>query len=318
MSYVYAKGKRAKKAKINYKKIVIVIAIIVVVILIIYHNSKKTNSEEIIETTAQVVSEPIMEENNVEIAISEPQEDEKIKALIENKIAQKNLKKENFAFFYYNVETNKSYFYNEESYFRGASTVKVPVAMLYYDKINNGELTLNSTLEYTSDCYESGSGLTDYAYDFSDKVPIHFLLEQSIVNSDNTANNILVKNVGKKQYRYEIAEYSGLEFQDEFYTDNITCAKYGFDILKHLYENIENYSGLIEYMQRSSNEKYLKKYVDNYKIAHKYGSYDGNVHDYGIVFGKTTYLIGVYTKGIANADELIANISLEISNAVNK
>ena len=60
--------------------------------------------------------------------------------------------------------------------------------------------------------------------------------------------------------------------------------------------------------------EYLKKYIDSYDVAHKYGSMDGYVHDYGIVFGKSTYLIGVFTKNIPRADELIANISLKVLN----
>lgn len=57
---------------------------------------------------------------------------------------------------------------------------------------------------------------------------------------------------------------------------------------------------------------YLKKYVTDIDIAHKYGSYNGYVHDYGIVYGKNTYLIGIFTKEISNASELIATISRDI------
>ena len=121
------------------------------------------------------------------------------------------------------------------------------------------------------------------------------------------------------QYRYDISKYTEVELSDEFYENNITSARYGYDLLKHIYENLDDYNDLIEYMERSSNGKYLKEYVsDNYKIAHKYGSFEGNVHDYGIVFGNTTYMIGVYTKSVANASELIADISLEVSNVINK
>ena len=67
-------------------------------------------------------------------------------------------------------------------------------------------------------------------------------------------------------------------------------------------------------MKQSSNGEYLKKYISDYEVAHKYGSYNGYVHDYGIVFGEDTYLIGVFTKNVSNADELIAKISLDVLN----
>ena len=65
-------------------------------------------------------------------------------------------------------------------------------------------------------------------------------------------------------------------------------------------------------MKQSSNGEYLKKYVTEYDVAHKYGSYEGNVHDYGIVYAESPYLIGVFTNGVAQADELIADISRQV------
>ena len=75
---------------------------------------------------------------------------------------------------------------------------------------------------------------------------------------------------------------------------------------------------MLDYLKKSSNGQYLKKYIEDYDVAHKYGSYNGYVHDYGIVFGETNYLIGIFTKNIANADEFIADTSLKIFNEVNK
>ena len=194
----------------------------------------------------------------------------------------------------------------------------MPVAMVYYDKIRNGEMTLEDTIAYTSECYEPGGGLTDYTYSVGDEVPINFLLEQSVVNSDNTAVNILVENLGYENYRRQIANYTDIELPEEFYETNITSANYAYDVVNHLYENIDNYSELIGYLKISSEGKYLKKYLQNNDVAHKYGSYNGYVHDYGIVFGETNYLIGIFTKNIPNADEFIADTSLKIFNEVNK
>ena len=69
---------------------------------------------------------------------------------------------------------------------------------------------------------------------------------------------------------------------------------------------------MIGYMKQSSFGEYLKKYISEYDVAHKYGSYAGNVHDYGIVFADSPYLIGVYTQNVPGADELIANISRQV------
>ena len=184
--------------------------------------------------------------------------------------------------------------------------------MIYYDKIRNGELTEESTLQYTSDDYEAGGGTTASTYNVGNYIPISFLLEQSIINSDNTAVNILIDGIGYRKSRELMAQYSDEEFIDDFYTSNLTKASFGFDIINHIYQNQENYQELIGYMKQSSFGEYLKKYITEYDVAHKYGSYAGNVHDYGIVFADSPYLIGVYTQNVPNADELIANISRQV------
>lgn len=252
-------------------------------------------------------------ENSEEVAeIIESTEDEEIKNLITEIKTQNNLTEENFAFFYYNPQTQKYYFDNQSKYFKAASTVKVPVAIMYYDKIKNGELTKETTLQYTSDDYEEGGGTTASLYNVGDNIPISYLLEQSIVNSDNTAVNILIDGIGYRKCREQIAEFSDEQFTEEFYTTNLTTADLGYNIMNCIYQNQTDYEELIGFMKKSSNGEYLKKYVTEYDVAHKYGSYAGNVHDYGIVYSDSPYLIGIYTQGVSGADELIANISRQV------
>ena len=332
-----------QKAKKDIKRriIILVTCLIFIIIIIQLQNQKQevsANQEsENIEETAQkqeienennesaeketkentVSSENTKAENpeenkNQESEPKEPTEDEKIKGLITQIKAQNNLTSENFAFFYYNPQTKKYYFDNENKYFKGASTVKVPVAMIYYDKIRNGELTLESKLKYTSEDYEAGGGATAGTYKVGQSIPINFLLEQSIVNSDNTAVNILIDGIGYRKCREQIAKYSNKQYIEEFYTSNLVTADLGYNIIKNLYENQQNYQELISYMKKSSNGQYLKKYIPEHEVAHKYGSYAGNVHDYGIVYSANPYLVGVYTQGVSGADELIANISRQV------
>ena len=300
------------KNKKKYNIFILIIVIIVTSTFII--GSKKNSKSDAYIVENEVAIETI---SNDESTI-EPVEDEQIKKIVEDLIEDKGLTTSDFSLFYYNIDLEKYYFYNENTYFTAASTIKMPIAMLYYDKIRNGELNLDDTITYTSDCYEAGSGTTDYIYSVGSNVPINFLLEQSIVNSDNTAINILIKNLEYENCKQQIAKYSTIELDENFYSSNIINARYAYDIVNHLYKNLEDYSELLDYLKKSSNGQYLKKYIEDYDVAHKYGSYNGYVHDYGIVFGETNYLIGIFTKNIANADEFIADTSLKIFNEVNK
>ena len=320
------KGKHSKKEtdklKINYKilKIGIVICVIIAIGIIVYshitQNKQEINKEaeeqkeqESVETAS--IEEPIVEETNIEETV-----DTNIENLINQIMAENNLNENNFFFFYYNIEEKKYYFYNENTYFTAASTIKVPVAMLYYDKISEGELTLSDTLLYNSDDYEAGDGSTAADYSIGERIPISYLLEQTIVNSDNTALNILINNIGYRKCKKELTKYSDEKLTEAFYNSNVANVSYYYDVLQYLYQNTDKYSELIEYMEISSNGGYLKANLPQYEVAHKYGSYDGYVHDYGIIYGQNTYLIGVFTKGITNANDLIADIGEQVVTCV--
>ena len=323
------KGKHSKgrqdmvkeRAKKDIKKRLIILIICLVLIILVIQTQNEDKQVSTQEETIQELEENNNQENDNEeqIAVEEvitPSEDEEIKNLITEIKTANNLTETNFAFFYYNPQTQRYYFDNQDKYFKGASTIKVPVAMIYYDKIRNGELTLESTLQYTSDDYEEGGGTTASTYNVGNYVPISFLLEQSIINSDNTAVNILIDGIGYRNCRELMTQYSDEEFINDFYTSNLTKASFGYDIINHIYQNQENYQQIIEYMKQSSFGEYLKKYITEYDVAHKYGSYAGNVHDYGIVYADSPYLIGVFTNGVSGADELIANISRQVLNKI--
>lgn len=310
------KDKVKERAKKDIKRRLLILTICLVLIILVI----QMQNEDRQVSTQEETNQDLEENNNEEqIAVEEvvtPSEDEEIKNLITEIKTANNLTESNFAFFYYNPQTQKYYFDNEDTYFKAASTVKVPVAMIYYDKIRNGELTLESTLQYTSDDYEAGGGTTSSTYNIGNYIPISFLLEQSIINSDNTAVNILIDGIGYRNCRELMTQYSDEEFIEDFYISNLTKASFGFDIINHIYQNQENYQQLIEDMKQSSFGEYLKKYITEYDVAHKYGSYAGNVHDYGIVYADSPYLIGVFTNGVSGADELIANISRQVLNKI--
>ena len=184
---------RAKK-QIAQKLIILIICLSCVVVIIQTQNENKEVSvsqdksvEQQKEENQEQEETEENEENNADSNNKEsqtetqevpttPTEDEEIKNLIAEIKTENNLTADNFAFFYYNPHTQKYYFDNQDKYFKGASTVKVPVAMIYYDKIRNGELTEESTLQYTSDDYEAGGGTTASKYQVGNYIPISFLL----------------------------------------------------------------------------------------------------------------------------------------------
>ncbi len=315
------KGKHSKeeksKLKIDSKVLKIGFSICVVIAIgIIIYSYMMRNKEDANKQVEEQKEEESIETANIEEPIIEETLDNNIQNLINQIMIENNLNENNFFFFFYNVEEKKYYFYNENTYFTAASTIKVPVAMLYYDKIADGELNLSDTIIYHSDDYETGDGSTAADYSVGEKIPISYLLEQTIVNSDNMALNILINHIGYQKCKEELSKYSDIELIEDFYTSNVANVSYYYDVLQYLYQNTEKYSELITNMKKSSGGGYLKADLPQYEVAHKYGSYDGYVHDYGIIYGQNTYLIGVFTKGIANASDLIADIGEQVVTCV--
>lgn len=335
--------KKVKRRKKILRNSIVLIIIAFAIYIKFYYKKEPTKNMANEEKIAETISTNIVTENNVETnevteenstdevvyviedideveyTIAYATEDEEVKAIVQEYMTSRNLTEENFAFFYYKPETQNFYFYNENKFFTAASTMKVPIAMIYYDKINNGELTLDKTLQYKSNNYEAGGGTTNSLYKVGDYIPISFLLEQMIVNSDNTAWKILMSGLGGNSASRKLAmQYANREIPSNFTSENIISAGYGYDIIKNIYENQEKYEELISYMKRSSGGGYLKKDISDYEIAHKYGSYDGNIHDYGIVYCEEPYIIGIFTSKVANAEDLIAEMNKSILEIQNK
>lgn len=323
----HARRKRLEenRKKVKIKLLSVIICLFLVVIVLQLVNPKEDNEEQ--ETSVAIEENEVNketeeakaegEEQKEEVIEIEPSESEEVKSLIETIKVDNSLTGDNFSFFYYNLKTKEYYLDNGDKWFTAASTTKVPIAMLYYDKINSKEVTIDTTYLYRSSDYEEGDGMTAYTYDAGDSIPLSFLLEQMIENSDNTATNVLTNALGgREKYIGDTLKYVdekiGLQVPQNFYDENVTSAKYGLGIMNYLYKHPEEYAGLIDHMTRSSYGSYLKKYISDYDVVHKYGSYEGNVHDYGIVYGKEPYLIGVFTKSVPDAEELIANISLQV------
>lgn len=89
----------------------------------------------------------------------------------------------------------EAYEINGDVEFTAASVYKLPLAMIWYEKVNNGEITLQDTLYYDPAYYESGAGVAD-EYAAGSNITLETLLNSLIIKSDNTAGHILFENLG--------------------------------------------------------------------------------------------------------------------------
>lgn len=213
---------------------------------------------------------------------------------------------------YENLITSQKYEYNSDLFMTAASTIKLPLNMIYYDLIEDGEYQEDSLLYYSSSMQEAGAGYTASEYAVNSYIPLSYLLHQSIVYSDNTAANVLIQELGFQNFRSMTASYVAQEYPEIFYTDNLVNGKLLAACLKQLYEHADHYETLLNDMKDAMPNDYFNTYLQNVDIAHKYGSYNGYEHDAGIVFANQPFLLVVMSNQAYDAQELISEIALAL------
>ncbi len=77
-----------------------------------------------------------------------------------------------------------------------ASTIKIPVAIAFFQAVDQGKIQLHEQLPLTKDVVGSGAGTMQYELGKRESYSALEVVTQMIVISDNTATNMLIKRLG--------------------------------------------------------------------------------------------------------------------------
>lgn len=233
-----------------------------------------------------------------------------VQELVDTYIRQKGLSPSTFAFFYVSVGDKETYRYNEDRLIYAASTIKVPLNMLYEDAYTQGTKHPQDTIVFIKSDIEEGGGDTLKSHRVGEALAYAYLQQQSIENSDNTATNMLVRGLGGfRQFRNQIARYSTQTMPNGFYTQNVVTMNYMCDVMNTLYEKRDHYANVIKYMQHAAEGSFLQASTDVFTIAQKYGQFEENLHAVGIVYTPQPYLVGIYTMNRVDGEAIIEELN---------
>ena len=206
------------------------------------------------------------------------------------------------------LEHNIKYSMNEKDEFIAASIYKLPLAMLYYDKVNDGEYILDSTFTYSGYMHED-AGVISSDYGIGSQVPLSDLLNDLIIYSDNDAGHILYENLGGwKEYKEAMTKYTDSISENYYTMDNVTTANTMNDVVTYLYDHKEDYKGLIKNMEEAEPGEYLDRDTQ-LSMPQKYGMYDSALNSVGFVECNTSYSIVVLTSLGDKGADVMANIN---------
>lgn len=227
---------------------------------------------------------------------------------IEAYFQENGIDHEKVAYCITDLEHNIKYSMNEKDEFIAASIYKLPLAMLYYDKVNEGEYTLDSTFTYSGYMHED-AGVISSDYGIGSQVPLSDLLNDLIIYSDNDAGHILYENLGGwKEYKEAMTKYTDSISENYYTMDNVTTANTMNDVVTYLYDHKENYKGLIKNMEEAEPGEYLDRDTQ-LSMPQKYGMYDSALNSVGFVECNTSYSIVVLTSLGDKGADVMANIN---------
>lgn len=201
------------------------------------------------------------------------------------------------------LQTYATYSLNSDTYFPAASTYKLPLAVYYYDGINNGTIDPNQFI-----------GGSDGIYPYTDG-SILSLLQRMIQSSDNSAAHVLYNNLGGwNEFKKGVARYSSHIADTTTYygPDNVFTAAYMNDVLSYIARNRSALGTLIGDMHAALPTTYLNLYVPDGTMAQKYGYYDGAVNSMGLSVQGHQYTIAVFTNNLHNGEGVIGGINKTI------
>lgn len=227
---------------------------------------------------------------------------------IETYFQENGIDHEKVAYCITDLEHNIKYSMNEKDEFIAASIYKLPLAMLYYDKVNEGEYTLDSTFTYSGYMHED-AGVISSDYGIGSQVPLSDLLNDLIIYSDNDAGHILYENLGGwKEYKEAMTKYTDSISENYYTMDNVTTANTMNDVVTYLYDHKEDYKGLIKNMEEAEPGEYLDRDTQ-LSMPQKYGMYDSALNSVGFVECNTSYSIVVLTSLGDKGADVMANIN---------
>ena len=194
-------------------------------------------------------------------------------------------------------KTGRTWSYHPDDLFPSASTVKLPIMACVFAKIKQGDLSLNTRLTLRRHNRVGGSGSLKWMPDGS-RFTIAELLQHMIVESDNTATNMVIEELGMGYIQQEFPKlgllYTGIYPEGmslrggHVAHENYTTAREMTMLMDKIYhgELVDRQSSelMLEILKRKKAvaSRLAKGLPRGWEIAHKTGLLRHACHDVAI------------------------------------
>ncbi|ASS74751.1 hypothetical protein CIG75_07025 [Tumebacillus algifaecis] len=223
----------------------------------------------------------------------------------------------------YHLESQSEFSYQQDESFYAASIIKVPIMAAVFDQASKGNLSFSEKITLRAEDKVTGSGLLQNLSPGLE-LSIYDYTVLMIIDSDNTATNILIDRIGTQAIQAAMQEW-GLEGSGFYNKISVIPAKIeNFNqitprdmthLLKQIADGkVVSWRACAEMVQIMKQQKYneglpslLPKQdgpvgvLPLWECAHKTGWINGTDHDMGLLyFPRNTFAVSVFGKNITD------------------
>ena len=221
--------------------------------------------------------------------------------LIARLLAKYEVEEDGVGIGYYNSRTGEEHYINADRYMVSASMFKVPLNMIFADRVSSGEMTMDTGIY--------GSPYRWYQY-------------KTIVESDNDRSVDLMNVLGGyRAFKQAQIPYLGNDPEADlgwnYQIENFYNPRQFIHMLRSLLSEPERFPGILENMLQATPYSYLHQYERRYPIAQKYGfveqaeenrGYHTYINACGIVFTEHPFCLVIFTDNVLKAYDLMAEL----------
>ena len=216
------------------------------------------------------------------------------------------------------LTTGERWVLGADDRYHPASTIKMPVTLFALNQYRSGKLRWSDVIEYTRADFESPGGGAFETAPFGGLYPVENLINRALMYSNNVAVNMLGRHLGWNKIREWTRTIGGDLYRREDGAPEVTVlSELGWWLhLNQLMRQEPKAADLIVGPLRKV--AYAGRITAGLPSGtdhlHKFGSYNGNFHDGGVIFTERPYALVIMTGGAREyeADAAIARASAAV------
>lgn len=218
----------------------------------------------------------------------------------------------------YDLESGERWERNPDRIYHPASTIKMPVALYALEQYRAGKANWNDLITYTPGDFESPGGGALETSPFGGRYSIENLVGRALRYSNNIAVNMLGRHFGWRNIEEWTTTIEGDLTRSPDKSPQVTSrSELGWWLHLHrvMQEDPKSAELLVQPLREVAYDGRITAGLpEGVAHLHKFGSYDGNYHDGGIIFSQRPYILVVMTAGapVDEADMAIARVSAAV------